>query len=358
MRSSITKLSAVVIFFGCCTSAVYAEEVFPRSPYLFPNTAVWREITGRTLDGTWPFHDPMPVVFSDRTVYRNSQKIRDIDSILTFWHYPADELELRDDGFYYVRVDDALFAVIFGGGFYADACVSGEQGGKADLANEIPQWIDPLARREALLSRDAGGRESIHAGTSFWVMEDGIAGISVPSSLSETVRGQKITYGPERMRSPFAAWGEFNVVYHNSVLAWVEDEPGAGSGVKIAVEFTAPRDHLLVLNGFVDLERRHLYKMNARMKSVLIRGDDFSINHTFADEVRFQRVEFPATTGSVVLEVKTVYPGSRWEDMAVTALFCEVSPENIEKEKVREVTERWVHQAEWIKRAFEDRKGR
>jgi hypothetical protein len=294
----------------------------------------------------------MPVVYSKGTVYRETRLLKQTDRARDFWWYREEELQRREDGFYYVRRGENSCVVVFGSGYYADMWVESES--RAALTHAIPDWIEPQRRRAALLS--GGRRETAdqHAGTGFWVMDDGIESIRVPSSLGETVAGVRLEYSPERMRYPFAAWGEFNIVFYNDALAWVEDEPGAGPGVELEVLFDTPKDHIIVLNGFVDLRRRHLYRMNSRMRQAEIRCEDFAIIHSFDDEVKFQRIDFPSSTEWVSLRVVSVYPGSRWTDLAITALFTETAP-RADARELRLKTANWVRHAEWLRRAFTER---
>ncbi|ADN02951.1 hypothetical protein STHERM_c20160 [Spirochaeta thermophila DSM 6192] len=99
-----------------------------------------------------------------------------------------------------------------------------------------------------------------------------------------------------------------------SIEPWVEGVEWPGIGEKIRVTVKGRRvvpggvlwevegkgegtNTLVVLNGFVDPLRPHLYKMNNRVKRAVIRsvdgGEPFEVEVEFPDVVRFHVVKLP-----------------------------------------------------------------
>ena len=148
--------------------------------------------------------------------------------------------------------------------------------------------------------------------------------ISVPY-LQEIVKGKKIIYDDEMLQY---RWMYFyttergnDAFFINTSKPMVEGAAGNGTGLVLDIDFHIPSDNLVVLNGFVDTDRPHLYKMNARMKTVRVQGDGFDFEYTFKDYVHFAQIDFPKQVTKVQLTVTDVYDGEKWEDMAISGLW-------------------------------------
>jgi hypothetical protein len=159
------------------------------------------------------------------------------------------------------------------------------------------------------------------AGSGLW--DDGLNSIKVWSTLTEMAKGEEISYGPERMRHPFYDWGDMKINFNNASLFWAEGEPGPGIGGTIEIELSRESDHLMLLNGAVDLSRRYLYKANNRLKRVLIESIEpaFTMEYVFEDVVQFHKISFPQKTRKVILTIKEVYKGEKWDDTCISAIF-------------------------------------
>ena len=153
----------------------------------------------------------------------------------------------------------------------------------------------------------------------------GVASVEGSSMLTEIVDEQQITYAADRLWE-FFFWGAMGIDKHWNAehLPWVEGEEGPGIGVTLDVTFEEPSDHMVILNGFVDPKRRHLFKMNNRVRRAIIRsvddGGPFSFEQSFNDVVEFTHIPFPRAARSVQLEIREVYPGTRWDDTAITGI--------------------------------------
>lgn len=163
----------------------------------------------------------------------------------------------------------------------------------------------------------------IYTGKDTGLWDDGIKILTAWSTLTEKTKGGVTSYSADRMRHPFYAWGDMDLNFNNASLFWAEGEPGPGIGGKIEVEFTRDADHVMVLNGAVDLARRYLYKANNRLKRVLIESEEprFSIEYTFEDIVQFHKIDLPKKTRKITLTIKEVYKGEKWDDTCVSAIF-------------------------------------
>ncbi|MGI5171982.1 hypothetical protein H0R92_00045 [Treponema sp. OMZ 840] len=160
-----------------------------------------------------------------------------------------------------------------------------------------------------------------------WIMPNMVKSIkmSVPF-LTETVKGHRVVYDDDILRFRWFLRcidksSDVSAFFVNDSTPMVEGAAGNGKGVVLDIDFHIPSDNLVVLNGFVDTDRPHLYKMNARMKTVRLQGDDFDFEYTFKDYVHFAQIDFPKQVTKVKLTVADVYDGEKWEDMAISGLW-------------------------------------
>jgi len=149
--------------------------------------------------------------------------------------------------------------------------------------------------------------------------------ITSNSYLKETSPSGRVEeYKPENMMyvMDYGPLGDPSLFYHLG-LPWVEGDTGSGIGVEITIHFwdQRPRDHVLILNGYVDFGKRHLYKANNRVKLFKIKSDDdgipFGFTWNLEDVVKIQEIKFPRRTKRVKLEIVEVYKGSRWDDTCI-----------------------------------------
>ncbi len=158
--------------------------------------------------------------------------------------------------------------------------------------------------------------------------DDGIEAVSAWSRLTETVRGVTVTYGEARMLDPFYSYCDSDLNFNNGSMFWAEGDDGPGIGGTIELRFSRPSDHLMVLNGAVDVTRRHLYKDNNRLRRVEVSALDgsFRLEYEFEDLVAFHRIDLPSPASGIRLTILEVYPGRRWDDTCVTAIFLKQPP--------------------------------
>ena len=133
----------------------------------------------------------------------------------------------------------------------------------------------------------------------------------------------------------------------NTSKPMVEGAEGNGTGLVLDIDFHIPSDNLVVLNGFVDTDRPHLYKMNARMKTVRVQGDGFDFEYTFKDYVHFAQIDFPKQVRKVQLMVTDVYDGEKWEDMAISGLW--VTPDILKQSRNTEKAYKFLEYAKQYK---------
>lgn len=104
---------------------------------------------------------------------------------------------------------------------------------------------------------------------------------------------------------------------------WVEGVKGYGIGEYLDVEFDHAVSQIEILNGFVDLDRPWLFLENSRVKTLIIESLDgsFSKEYELKEFVEMSYIEFPCKTTKVRMTIKDVYPGTKYDDTCITALF-------------------------------------
>lgn len=79
------------------------------------------------------------------------------------------------------------------------------------------------------------------------------------------------------------------------------------------------------MNGFVDFDKRYLYKANNRVKKAVITSLDkdapFEIEYDFEDYVHFSEINFPKAVNKVRFTIKEIYKGEKWDDTCITAVI-------------------------------------
>jgi hypothetical protein len=153
--------------------------------------------------------------------------------------------------------------------------------------------------------------------------------ITATSYLKETSSsGKVVEHRPENMMYviSYGYMGELALYYHLG-MPWVEGERGSGIGTEITIQFNdqLPRDHVLILNGYVDFGKRHLYKANNRVKMFRVKSVDDGMPFVFTwnleDAVKIQEIKFPRLTKKVKLEILEVYKGNRWDDTCIRGVL-------------------------------------
>lgn len=160
---------------------------------------------------------------------------------------------------------------------------------------------------------------------SFGFVDDGIWNIAAFSCLNELIKGKTVTYSAENMRHFLVVdtYDYYQLELNSIDPPWAEGVEGAGIGGAIDVEFSRSSKSVIILNGYVDLAKRYLYKQNNRLKTVRIESSDpfFSITSTLEDVVMFHEIPFPAMTKKVRIVILDVYKGSKYDDTCITKIF-------------------------------------
>jgi hypothetical protein len=163
----------------------------------------------------------------------------------------------------------------------------------------------------------------------FQLWDDGIKEIKASSVLREKTSDGEVVYDEKNLRQNFYDMDDGRARFNFYKKAWAENVPGDGIGESLYIEFALEADHMLILNGYVNLFRRELYKANNRVKKARIVSEDpeFSIEYEFDDVVKFSEIEFPQKTKAVIFFIEEVYKGEKYSDTCMTAVLLRQSME-------------------------------
>ncbi|AEJ19230.1 NADase-type glycan-binding domain-containing protein [Gracilinema caldarium] len=258
-----------------------------------------------------PLHDYPFIVADNNYIY-----LRETKPILRI---ERKRIQTEADGFQTVQEGDTKWVIITGGGYVAK--------------NRIPpklseSYVSNFKRlqefQEGLLQKNLNLRNPYFDVT--FILPQVIKRVTLSSPfLEETIRGVKYLYNDDIIQYRWFYYylnrGLVAMYFVNDPTPMVEGAPGNGVGLTIDIEFHIPSDNVVVLNGFVDMERRHLYKRNARMKKVAVQSETFAFEYEFEDYVHFAQIDFPETTNKVRLTVLEVFEGSHYDDLCISGLF-------------------------------------
>jgi hypothetical protein len=178
----------------------------------------------------------------------------------------------------------------------------------------------------------------------FYLWEDGIKEIKASSVLRErTAGGEEVAYDEKNLRQNLydTGPGDYTGQINFFKKAWAEGVPGDGIGESLDIEFTVATDHMLVLNGYVNIFQRNLYKANNRVKTARIvsKNPEFFMVYEFDDVVKFSEIKFPQKTTRVTFFIEETYKGEKYSDTCITAVLLRQSMEFQDHWSVKGTTE-------------------
>ena len=93
-------------------------------------------------------------------------------------------------------------------------------------------------------------------------------------------------------------------------------------GMKVEMKFNSRQHQIVILNGYVNPLKRHLYKENRRIKRIRVSGTseskgNFSFEEEIEDVVHFHQIDIPARTSEVEIEILEFYEGEKYQDLCV-----------------------------------------
>lgn len=243
------------------------------------------------------------------------------------------KIKCNEYGFLYFTFNDNIQYIIYGGNYYAIKYnnFSHNEDKRINEVGEIFHNVfnsdrynpktGELQSSDIKLNEDWGNYASQYLDYSLFLYNI-VKSIkmNVPF-LEESINGKKITYNDDILKFRWFLITRYGSLYANCVKPMVEGDRGNGIGVEVDIEFYIPSDNIVILNGYADWNKQHLYKQNARMKKVKVEGDGFSLDYEFEDYVHFAQIDFPKQVDKIKITVLEVYDGSKWADMAISGIW-------------------------------------
>lgn len=151
-----------------------------------------------------------------------------------------------------------------------------------------------------------------------------------PALVTETCLSGEIDGVPTRLCASSVlasqgsnSYGPENLIDDSLATAWVEGVSGTGEGQTLAWEFGADTDirTLYLVNGYAKSERT--FTRNARVASLRVTGSTGAqATLSLRDTMDWQRFDLPGMAAQrwLQLEILSTYPGTHYEDTAISAL--------------------------------------
>jgi len=105
-------------------------------------------------------------------------------------------------------------------------------------------------------------------------------------------------------------------------LPWVEGVKGDGIGEYVEMEWGYDINGLIIVNGFISLNRPELYSYNNRVKLIRINIDGSSeySEYEIKDATDPQIIKLSNPGKKIKLQIVDVYKGSRWDDTCISMI--------------------------------------
>ncbi|MBB5219007.1 hypothetical protein DYE49_11745 [Treponema rectale] len=145
-----------------------------------------------------------------------------------------------------------------------------------------------------------------------------IKSVTVPDMLIEQINGNQIKYDTYDMEHYYIGDWEMGMqLFRYGARPWATSKNPVGMNIKM--DFKEAQNSIVILNGYVHPDKRHLYKANRRLKKIRVTSPDanFYVESEFEDTVHFHEVKFPEPVTSVNIEILDYYEGNKYKDLCV-----------------------------------------
>ena len=92
---------------------------------------------------------------------------------------------------------------------------------------------------------------------------------------------------------------------------------------EMEIKFTNNTEGILLLNGFVDFFRPHLYNANRRVKEIRIidKNNRFEQTYYLEDIIEFQEIIFPISSNNIIVKIQSYYEGNKYTDICLSSII-------------------------------------
>ena len=203
--------------------------------------------------------------------------------------------------------------VIFGGNYFT---YHDPQDPNSSVYNADEQFYEEAKKRLTGRAIKGGIDYSVFCG----MRTRQISSIKVPDVLEENLGGKKIVYDTADMQEYYILGAEGEVYFNTHAKPWATSKNPVG--MQVEMKFNSRQHQIVILNGYVNPLKRHLYKENRRIKRIRVSGKseskgNFSFEEEIEDVVHFHQIDIPARTSEVEIEILEFYEGEKYQDLCV-----------------------------------------
>ncbi len=253
--------------------------------------------------------------------YNQSFEIGKMQDSYIVWNFNKgikinnESLYVDKDGFSAFDYINGKNTVIFGSNFFFIVDSTLWSTIKCEKIDNIDEYNEKIKE----LNKDASMQ------SYFDLLTFDINRILSSSEYSENLKSEKVIYTSKYLNIFLISQIDYSKLLLHAPWVPGKEKSSSGIGEYLEIEFTKPKDNLVILNGYVDLEKRYLYKANNRVKKATITSLDkdnpFEIEYDFEDYVHFSEINFPKAVNKVRFTIKEVYEGEKWDDTCITAVI-------------------------------------
>ena len=149
-----------------------------------------------------------------------------------------------------------------------------------------------------------------------------IISIKASSELTETLKNKKTVYSVENVIT-VAKEKESPYDFRTIGRPWVPDVK-KDKNPYIDFELMYEKSSIHILPGFIDFERQHLWKQNARPKTIEVidlNNSESLGKFTIEDSIKFTSIQLPRAVKKVRITFLDFYPGTKYQDPCVAAIY-------------------------------------
>ena len=223
------------------------------------------------------------------------------------------DILVAQDGWYELEFIGRKIPIIFGGNYFT---YHDPQDPNSSVYNADEQFYEEAKKSLTGRAIKGGIDYSVFCG----MRTRQISSIKVPDVLEENLGGKKIVYDTADMQEYYILGAEGEVYFDTHAKPWATSKNPVGMTVEM--EFNSRQHQIVILNGYVNPLKRHLYKENRRIKRIRVSGTseskgNFSFEEEIEDVVHFHQIDIPARTSEVEIEILEFYEGEKYQDLCV-----------------------------------------
>ena len=136
--------------------------------------------------------------------------------------------------------------------------------------------------------------------------------------VQETYKNEALDYLPKY-------WGLFSIPWAVSSAEKIKSITFVCQSANAKYDFE-PVKELVIVNGFISVEKTSLYTENARAKNIKISYNDVSFTYQLRDWANFQVIPLPqkiqpGEKTPITLEILDIYKGDKYQDVVISGIY-------------------------------------